>query len=90
MTAVANRTGYSGTLVSTVCQAFMRQVIDELAAGNRMEFRGVGVFDVKRRQGRVDRNPKTRDPVTILARTVAVFTAGRNLKNRVVDVEPAH
>lgn len=86
--SVANKTGRPSAEVSAVCQSFLDQIVDELAEGNRLEFRDFGVFELKRRQSRTARNPKTGDPVHVPARTVVAFKPGRIMKTRVVDVEP--
>ncbi|MGE0706393.1 MAG: HU family DNA-binding protein [Planctomycetota bacterium] len=86
--SVANKTGRPSAEVSAVCQSFLDQIVNELAAGNRLEFRDFGVFELKRRQERTARNPKTGDPVNVPARTVVAFKPGRVMKAAVVDVEP--
>ena len=47
---IAEETGVSKVEVTNVVQAFLDLVIDELAKGNRLEFRGFGVFEVKLRK----------------------------------------
>jgi len=86
--AVANKTGRSSAEASAVCQSFLDQVVDELARGNRLEFRDFGVFELKRRKARTARNPKTGEAVHVPARTVVAFKPGRIMKERVIDVVP--
>ena len=86
--AVANKTGRPSAEVSAVCQSYLDQIVEELAKGNRLEFREFGVFELKRRKARTARNPKTGDPVYVPARTVVSFKPGRIMKERVVDVIP--
>jgi len=66
----------------------MDQIIDELARGNRIEFREFGIFELKRRKERTARNPKTGEAVHVPARTVVAFKPGRIMKERVVNVIP--
>lgn len=86
MASAVSRTGHSGVLASDVCRSFLDQIVEELAAGNRLEFRGFGVFDLKRRQECQGRNPKTGEPVKIPPRTVVAFRPGRRVKALLPDV----
>jgi integration host factor subunit beta len=58
-------------------------LVDALARGERIEIRGFGSFIVKRRNARAGLNPKTGDVVTVRAKRVAFFKAGKELKERV-------
>jgi integration host factor subunit beta len=86
--SVANKTGRPSAEASAVCQSFLDQIVEELAKGNRLEFRDFGVFELKRRKERTARNPKTGEAVHVPARTVVAFKPGRIMKERVVDVIP--
>ncbi len=48
-----------------------------LAEGHRIELRGFGVFEPKRHAPRLARNPRTGEPVTVVARSSVHFKAGR-------------
>ena len=54
-----------------------------LTRQNRIEIRGFGSFEVKRRPSRTGRNPKTGDAVMIPAKDMAHFKAGKELRERV-------
>ena len=82
------RDGRPSAEASAVCQTFLDQIVDELAKGNRLEFRDFGVFELKRRKERTARNPKTGEPVHVPARTVVAFKPGRIMKEKVVTVIP--
>ncbi len=86
--SVANKTGRPSAEISTLCQSFLDQIVEELSSGNRLEFRDFGVFELKRRKERTARNPKTGEAVHVPARTVVAFKPGRIMKNRVIDVIP--
>ncbi|MBI3846686.1 MAG: HU family DNA-binding protein [Planctomycetes bacterium] len=77
---IAARVGQSKAVTGDVIQSFLDEVIDELARGNRLEFREFGVFEVKTRAARKARNPQNGEPVQIAARTVVRFKAGRKMK----------
>lgn len=61
---------------------------DSLAGGDRIEIRGFGSFQVKLREAREGRNPKTGEPVHISAKRTPFFKVGKELKE-MVDGGPA-
>ncbi len=87
--AVSERHGLTTTQTGQVVQVFMEQIIDELARGNRIEFREFGIFELKRRRPRTARNPKTGDSVQVPEKTVVSFKAGKIMKAKVIDTVPA-
>jgi integration host factor beta subunit len=60
---------------------------EALARGERIEIRGFGSFIVKRRNAREGLNPKTGEVVSVMAKRVPFFKAGKELKQR-VDRQP--
>ena len=56
---------------------------EALVAGDRIEIRGLGSFQVKDRMPRIGRNPKTGDTVAIPAHKVPIFTVGKHLRSHV-------
>ena len=85
---VSERHGLTTTQTSQIVQVFMDQIIDELARGNRIEFREFGIFELKRRRSRTARNPKTGSSVQVPEKTVVSFKPGKVMKARVVDTIP--
>jgi integration host factor subunit beta len=63
--------------VRRAVQSFLEHVIDELAKGNRLEFRDFGVFEIRERAGRVAQNPKTLERVSVPPRKSVRFKVGR-------------
>jgi DNA-binding protein HU-beta len=55
----------------------------ELDAGRSVTIPGFGTFDTSKRGAREGRNPKTGAAITIAARKVPTFRAGKGLKDRV-------
>ncbi len=55
----------------------------ELDAGRSVTIPGFGTFDTSSRGAREGRNPKTGATITIAARKVPTFRAGKGLKDRV-------
>ncbi len=77
---IADETDEKRTTVKKVVQMFLDEVVDELAKGNRLEFRDFGVFETKVRQARRAQNPRKRQAVWVPQRTTVKFKLGRLLK----------
>ncbi len=56
---------------------------EALAAGDRIEIRGFGSFQVKHRKSREGRNPRTGEKVQVEDKKVPFFKVGKELKERV-------
>jgi integration host factor subunit beta len=54
-----------------------------LASGNRIEIRGFGSFSLNYRPERIGRNPKSGASVTVPAKYVPHFKAGKEMRLRV-------
>lgn len=83
VTEVAERLGYTQNEVSTIIQGALDVITESLVSGDRFEIRNFGVFEVKTRDARVGRNPRTGDRVPIAQKRVAVFKPGKALKELV-------
>ncbi len=71
-------------VVNTIFDA----MTDALRRGERIEIRGFGSFQVKVREARDGRNPKTGEMVNIPAKRTPFFKVGKELKEMVDGVEP--
>jgi integration host factor subunit beta len=85
---ISDRTSHTKVVVKEVLQAFLDEIIDELAQGNRLEFREFGVFEVRERRPRRAQNPRTLEKVDVPAKRVVKFKIGRLMRQKVCD-EPA-
>jgi len=85
---VAERLGFAQNEVSNVVQATLDAITECLGAGQRLEIRNFGVFEVKRRDARMGRNPRTGQEVSIDQKRVATFKAGKSLKEYVEGKGP--
>jgi integration host factor subunit beta len=65
-----------------VIQAFLDEIVNELAKGNRLEFRDFGVFETKMRAAREAQNPKTLEKVHVPAKRSVKFKMGRLMKQK--------
>ena len=84
---IASETGHRRSDVKDVVQAFLDCVINELAEGNRLEFRDFGVFETRERAARVAQNPRTLERVPVPARNTVKFKVGRLMKMAVETAE---
>ena len=80
---VAERLGYTQNEVADVVQSALDAITESLAAGDRLEIRNFGVFEVKTRDARMGRNPRTGQEVPIDRKRVATFKPGKALKELV-------
>ncbi len=81
-------TGQTKVVVKDILQKFLDEIIDELAHGNRLEFREFGVFEVRERAARVAQNPRTLEKVVVPAKRVVKFKVGRTMREKVCEDEP--
>jgi integration host factor subunit beta len=79
---IAETTRSKHVLVKKVVQNFLDEIIEELAGGNRLEFRDFGVFEARKRAARVAQNPKTLQRVQVPAKRTVRFKAGRMMKEK--------
>ena len=85
---IAASTGLLQSDVATITQQTLDNIADELAAGNKIELRNLGVFEIKVSKSRKGRNPnKSEDEVVIPERCVVKFRAGKELKDRVETID---
>ncbi len=66
-----------------VVNTIFDSMIEALKSGERIEIRGFGSFQVKVREAREGRNPKTGEPVHISAKRTPFFKVGKELKEMV-------
>ncbi len=85
--AVADRTPHiSKKDTEIVVNTIFDSMTQALQRGERIEIRGFGSFQVKVREAREGRNPKTGEPVHISAKRTPFFTVGKELKELVDGV----
>ncbi|NUP97933.1 MAG: integration host factor subunit beta [Planctomycetaceae bacterium] len=86
---IADSTRQTKVVVKDILQRFLDEIVTELAAGNRLEFREFGVFEVKDRAARRAQNPRTLQKVQVPAKRVVKFKVGRIMRERIDDaLEP--
>lgn len=80
---IAEQTGVTKVVAKDIIQSFLNAIIDELAAGNRLEFREFGVFESRERAARRAQNPRTLEKVEVPAKRIVKFKVGRLMRKKV-------
>ena len=83
VSAVSEKTGLSKKDCEKAMVAAFDAITASLAAGERVQLVGFGVFDVKERAARIGRNPRTKETIEIAASRAPVFKAGKALKDAI-------
>lgn len=66
-----------------VLNAVTASIEEALAKGEKVQLVGFGTFEVRERNARTGRNPKTGEEIKIAAAKVPAFKAGKALKDSV-------
>ncbi len=72
-------------MVKRIVQHFLDEIITELAADNRLEFRDFGVFETRTRASRDAQNPKTLERVQVPCKRSVKFKMGRQMKEKLIN-----
>ena len=62
---------------------FLDELSESLIDGKEIKLSGFGNFELKDKNTRPGRNPKTGEPVTVSARRVVTFKTGQKFRQRV-------
>ena len=69
--------------VKDIVELFFDEIRTSLESGNQVKISGFGNFDLRDKNQRPGRNPKTGEEIPISARRVVTFRPGQKLKLRV-------
>ena len=83
ISAISDRSGMEKSKVEAFLNSFIGVVEDTVAKGESIQLIGFGTFELRRREARVGRNPKTGENLNIPASNVPVFKVGKNFKDAV-------
>ena len=64
-------------------QRTFEALIEALVRDGRVELRNFGIFQIKQREARLARNPRTGEPVPVQAKNVVTFKPGKEMEERV-------
>lgn len=68
-------------------EAFFEEIRKALEEGEQVKLSGFGNFDLREKNERPGRNPKTGEDIPITARRVVTFRPGQKLKTRVEQIK---
>lgn len=66
-----------------IVELFFEEIKDSLSKGEQVKLSGFGKFELRDKNSRPGRNPKTGEEIPITARRVVTFRSGQKLKARV-------
>lgn len=77
---VATSAGLTKAQADAAVNAFVETLTDVLKAGDKITLKGFGTFEVRQREARTGRNPRTGETMTIAASKAPAFKASSALK----------
>ena len=80
---VAKKSGLTKMSATDAVNAITDTIQETLASGEFVQIVGFGTFNTAERAERQGRNPATGETITIPAKTVVTFKAGKTLKDSV-------
>ena len=81
--AVAEKAGMTKKDAERVVNATIDTIVQNLANGEKVQISGFGNFEIKAREARVGRNPRTKEAIQIPATRLPIFKASKVLKDTV-------
>ncbi|WP_048647644.1 integration host factor subunit alpha [Nitratireductor soli] len=87
--AVYRKVGLSRTESAQLVEMVLQEVCDAVVRGETVKLSSFATFQVRSKNERVGRNPKTGEEVPILPRRVMTFKASNVLKDRILKAHQA-
>ena len=81
----AEKSGITKKDAERLISAAFETITAELAKGGKVQISGFGIFEVKEREARVGRNPRTKEAIQIPASKAPTFKASKTLKDMVSE-----
>ena len=81
--AIAEELGLTQLQTRQIVQKTLDAIVHALVEDGRVELRNFGVFEVKWRQSRTARNPRTGEKILVPVRCAVTFKAGQTVQERV-------
>ena len=83
--AIAEKAELSKKDAESALSAMVEAITEALTKEDKVQLIGFGTFEVKKREARTGRNPRTKETVEIPAAKLPVFKAGKALKDKVAE-----
>ena len=80
---LADKHDMSKKAVSELLGAFVDLTVKHLKKGNKVRVTGLGIFQVRKRQARMGRNPATGEAIKIKASKKLAFRAAKEVKEAI-------
>lgn len=84
---ISEEIGLTQLQTKEIVQKTFDAIVETLVRDRRIELRNFGVFEVKRRAPRKARNPRTSEKVFVPAKYVVTFKPGKEMEERVRELE---
>ncbi len=81
--AAAEQAGLTKKDTEKVINAALDAITAALVKGDKVQVSGFGIFEVKEREARTGRNPRTGEPMEIAASKNPAFKASKTLKDAI-------
>ena len=81
--AVAEKAGLTKKDAERVVSATFETITASMEKGDKVSISGFGIFEVKAREARVGRNPRTKEEIQIPATKLPAFKASKTLKDTI-------
>ena len=81
--AVAKKAEIPKTKAQNYVTIVFDEIINALVNGDNVQITGFGTFEVREREARTGKNPRTGEAIQIAASKAPAFKAGRGLKDAV-------
>ena len=81
--AVAEKAGLTKKDAERALNAAFDAITASLVAGDKVQVSGFGIFEVRTREARTGRNPRTKETIEIPATKLPAFKASKTLKDTV-------
>ncbi|EKE76709.1 integration host factor subunit alpha [Gallaecimonas xiamenensis] len=79
--------GINKRVAKELVESFFEEIRQALESGEQVKLSGFGNFELRDKNQRPGRNPKTGEDIPISARRVVTFRPGQKLKSRVETVQ---
>ena len=81
--AVSEKTGIAKKDAERAVSAMFETITAQLMNGQKVQISGFGTFEIKEREARIGRNPRTKEAIEIPASKAPAFKASKALKDTV-------
>jgi integration host factor subunit alpha len=84
---LSDKYGFNKRESKELVEQFFEEIIDVLVGGECVKISGFGNFELRDKNSRPGRNPRTGEEVPIMARRVVTFKSGQKLRSQIENRE---